>query len=52
VLGRVWFLALAGLAIGLMDRDAGLPAAVLMAVTFQASFTALIVSRGLEGGAA
>jgi hypothetical protein len=52
VLGRVWFMALAVLGIGLIDRDAGLPAAVLMAVTFQAWFTALIVSRGLEGGTA
>jgi hypothetical protein len=52
LMGRVWFLALAVLAIGLIDRDAGLPAAVLTAVTFQAWFTALIVSRGMEGGTA
>jgi hypothetical protein len=52
LLGRVWFLALAVLAIGLIDRDAGLPAAVLTAVTFQVWFTALMVSRSLGGGAA
>jgi hypothetical protein len=52
VMGRVWFLALAVLGIGLVERDAGLPAAVLTAVTFQAWFTALIVSRGMERGTA
>jgi hypothetical protein len=52
VLGRVWFLALAVLGIGLIERDAGLPAAVLMAITFQAWFTARMVSRGMEGGTA
>ena len=52
LLGRVWFLALVVLAIGLIDRDAGLPAAVLTAVTFQAWFTAIVVSRSLEGGTA
>jgi hypothetical protein len=52
LIGRVWFLALAVLAIGLTDRDAGLPAAVLTAVTFQVWFTALMVSRSMEGNAA
>jgi hypothetical protein len=52
LVGRVWFLALAVLGIGLIERDAGLPAAVLTAVTFQAWFTALIVGRSLEGDAA
>jgi hypothetical protein len=52
LLGRVWFLALAVLAIGLVERDAGLPAAVLMALTFQVWFTALMVSRSMEGGTA
>jgi hypothetical protein len=52
LLGRVWFLALAVLGIGLAVDDAGLPAAVLTAVTFQAWFTAYIVSRSVEGGTA
>ena len=52
LIGRVWFLALAVLAIGLIERDAGLPAAVLTAVTFQAWLTALMVSRSMEGGTA
>jgi hypothetical protein len=52
LIGRVWLLALVVLAIGLIDRDAGLPAAVLTAVTFQAWFTARIVSRSLEGNTA
>jgi hypothetical protein len=52
LVGRVWFLALAVLGIGLIDRDAGLPAAVLTAITFQAWFTALIVSRSMQGGTA
>lgn len=49
LMGRVWFLMLAVLAIGLIDRESGLPAAVLTAVTFQAWFTAFIVTRGMEG---
>jgi hypothetical protein len=40
------------LAIGLIDRDAGLPAAVLTLVTFQVWFTALMLSRSMEGGTA
>jgi hypothetical protein len=52
VLGRVWFLALAVLGIGLIEREAGLPAAVLMAITFQAWFTARMVSRSMEGDTA
>jgi hypothetical protein len=52
LIGRVWFLALAVLAIGLIERDAGLPAAVLTAVTFQAWFTARMVSRSVEGNTA
>jgi hypothetical protein len=52
VLGRVWFLALSVLAIGLIDREAGLPAAVLMAVTFQVWFTAFFVGRSREEGRA
>jgi len=51
LIGRVWFLALAVLAIGLIDRDAGLPAAVLTAVTFQVWFTAFIVGRSMESNA-
>jgi hypothetical protein len=52
VLGRVWFLALAVLAIGLIDRDSGLPAAVLMLVAFQVWFTALFLTRSMESDAA
>jgi hypothetical protein len=52
LIGRVWFLALAVLGIGLIDRDAGLPAAVLTAVTFQVWFTAFFVVRSMEGNTA
>jgi hypothetical protein len=52
LLARVWFLALAVLGIGLAERDAGLPAAVLMAVVFQVWFTAFFISRSMEGGTA
>jgi hypothetical protein len=52
LIGRVWFLALAVLAVGLAEDDAGLPAAILTAVTFQVWFTAYIVGRGMEGGTA
>jgi hypothetical protein len=52
LLGRVWFLALVVLGIGLADRDAGLPAAVLMAVVFQVWFTAVFVGRSMEGNTA
>ena len=48
ILGRIWFVALAVLGIGLIDDDAGLPAAVLMLVTFQVWFTAFFVGRGME----
>jgi hypothetical protein len=49
LMGRIWFLMFAVLAIGLIDRDAGLPAAVLTAVTFQAWFTGFMVTHGREG---
>jgi hypothetical protein len=49
LMGRIWFLMFAVLAVGLIDRDSGLPAAVLTAVTFQAWFTGFMVSRGMEG---
>jgi hypothetical protein len=52
LLGRIWFLALAVLGIGLIERDAGLPAAVLTAVVFQVWFTTLFLSRSFEGDAA
>jgi hypothetical protein len=48
VMGRVWFIALVVLGIGLIDDAAGLPAAVLTAVTFQVWFTAFFILRGLE----
>jgi hypothetical protein len=50
LMGRIWFMMFAVLAIGLIDRDSGLPAAVLTAVTFQAWFTGFMVSRGMEDG--
>jgi hypothetical protein len=52
LIGRVWFLALAVFGLGLIDGDAGLPAAVLTAVTFQAWLTGYIVSRSMEGNTA
>jgi hypothetical protein len=52
ILGRIWFVALAVLGIGLIDDEAGLPAAILMGVTFQVWFTALFVLRSTEGGRA
>jgi hypothetical protein len=52
LIGRVWFLALVVLGIGLVDRDAGLPAAVLTAVVFQVWFTAFFVGRSMESGPA
>jgi hypothetical protein len=52
LIGRVWLLALGVFATGMIDREAGLAAAVLTAVTFQAWLTAYIVGRSLEGGTA
>ena len=49
LMGRIWFLMFAVLAIGLIDRESGLPAAVLTLVTFQAWFTAFMVARSMEG---
>jgi hypothetical protein len=49
LLGRLWFLVLAVLGIGLIDREAGLAAAVLTAIVFQAWFTAFMLGRGMEG---
>jgi hypothetical protein len=51
LIGRVWFLALAVLAIGLIEREAGLAAAVLTAVVFQVWFTAFIVGKSSERAA-
>jgi hypothetical protein len=48
LMGRIWFMMFAVLAIGLIDRGSGLPAAVLTAVTFQAWFTGFMVSKGME----
>ena len=50
LMGRIWLLMLSVLAIGLIDRESGLPAAVLTAVTFQAWFTGFMVSRSMEDG--
>ncbi len=50
LIGRVWLLALAVLVIGLIDRDAGLPAALLTAVVFQVWFTAFVVGRSSRAG--
>ena len=50
LMGRIWFMMFAVLAIGLIDRGSGLPAAVLTAVTFQAWFTGFMVSKGMENG--
>jgi hypothetical protein len=52
LIGRVWLLALVVLGIGLAERDAGLPAAVLTAVTFQVRLTAFMISRSMEGNTA
>jgi hypothetical protein len=52
VIGRIWFIALAVLAIGLADEDAGLPAALLTLVTFQVWFTAHFIGRSVQGGRA
>jgi hypothetical protein len=49
LIGRVWFLALAVLAIGLIDDGSGLPAAILTAVLFQIWFTTFMIQRGMEG---
>jgi hypothetical protein len=47
LLARVWFLALAVLVVGLIDREAGLAAAVLTAVVFQVWFTTFMVLKGM-----
>ena len=39
-LGRVWLMAAAALAVGLAEREAGLAAALLLAVLFTVSFAA------------
>jgi Na+/pantothenate symporter len=49
VIGRIWFIALAVLGIGLADEDAGLPAALLTLVTFQVWFTAHFIGRSTQG---
>ena len=48
MIARVWIVALAILAAGLVDRDAGLPAALLAVVLFQAYFTAEMVTRSRQ----
>jgi hypothetical protein len=49
LMGRLWFLGFAVLAIGLIDDGAGLPAAILTAVLFQIWFTTFMIQRGMEG---
>ncbi len=44
-LGRVWLMATAVLLVGLADREAGLAAAVLVAVLFTVSFAAQGISH-------
>jgi hypothetical protein len=50
LLGRLWVVALAILAVGLADRESGRAAAVLAVALFQVYFTAHMVARGLEAG--
>jgi hypothetical protein len=47
-LGRVWLMAAAVLATGLVEREAGLAAAVLVAVLFTVSFAAQGIAHLLE----
>ena len=51
MIARVWVVALAILAAGLVDREAGLPAAILAMVLFQAYFTAEMLTRSREAKA-
>jgi len=47
-LGRVWLMVLAALLAGVADREAGLAAAVLLAVLFTVSFAAQGLSHLLQ----
>lgn len=47
-LGRVWLMAAAVLAVGLAEREAGLAAAILVAVLFTVSLAAQGIARMFE----
>lgn len=48
MLARLWLVALSVLCVGLIDRDAGLPAALFAAALFTVSFSTLLVLKPLE----
>jgi hypothetical protein len=52
MLGRVWLIALAVLIVGLVEREAGLAAALLSAALFTFHFVAQVLERLVSGGAA
>ncbi|MEX1143118.1 MAG: hypothetical protein WD993_07315 [Thermoleophilaceae bacterium] len=48
MLARLWLVTLSVLGVGLIERDAGLPAALLAAALFTVSFSTLLVVKPLE----
>ena len=50
LMGRIWFLMLAVLAIGLIDRESGPAGRGAHRGRFQAWFTGFMVSRSMEEG--
>lgn len=48
MLARIWLISLAVLAVGLIEREAGLTGALLAAILFTVSFSTLLVVKPLE----
>jgi len=48
MVGRLWLVGLSVLCVGLIEREAGLAAALLSAVLFTISFSTLLITKPLE----
>jgi hypothetical protein len=48
MVARLWIMGLAVLSVGLIEREAGLPAALMAAVLFTVSFSTLLIVKPLE----
>jgi hypothetical protein len=48
MVGRLWLMGLTVLCVGLIEREAGLAAALLAAILFTVSFTTTLITKPFE----